>query len=64
MNPLKAAIEIYRLLSSLPPALVSDVVLMIKAALSGDEERAIRQAKATASKAASERAIREGLKRM
>lgn len=64
MNPLKAAVTIYRLLSKLPPGLVSEVVMLVKAALSGDAERAMRQAKATASAAASEKAIREGLKRM
>lgn len=64
MNPLKAAVEIYRLLSKLSPTLIADIVLLVKTALSGDEERAMRQAKATASAAASEKLIREGLKRM
>lgn len=63
MNIGRAIYELVKVLSKVPPEVVTLAVETVQAICCGDKELAIRRATAAASKAASEKLIREGLGR-
>jgi hypothetical protein len=63
MPVIQAIYEIWRTLMRLSPGLVAQIVLLVREVAAGEEDKAVRRAKATASRAASEALIRERMKR-
>lgn len=63
MSVTRALFEMAKLLASLPPELVGQVIDVVKATLAGDEGLAARKARAAAAMAAAERLASEMARR-